>query len=256
MQSTPIAIAGDWHGNLGWARQVVRSAAEQGVQTILQVGDFGALWPGRGKGRFEARLNYYLQQAGLRLIFIGGNHDNWAELGKLPVGDDGLAPLLSNIKYLPRPGRTIVHGLVVGGLGGAFSIDHQYRTEGKDWWTNEEPTRNELEDLVKGGPLDLLLTHDVPAGINLELTFELPDAITVQANRTRDLLAEAVARTRPSIVFCGHWHQRTTELINTGTKEPTTIEVLDMDGSRDGNAVVLHNDHGSLKAEGLRIVSG
>ena len=55
MQSTLIAVSGDWHGNLGWARQVVRSAADRGVRTILQVGVFGALWPGRGKGRFEVR---------------------------------------------------------------------------------------------------------------------------------------------------------------------------------------------------------
>lgn len=255
MQSAPIAVAGDWHGNLSWARSVVRSAAEQGVQTILEVGDFGALWPGRGKGRFEARLNHYLQQANIELIFIGGNHDNWAELEKLPVGEDGLAPLLSNIKYLPRPGRTFVHGLVVGGLGGAFSIDYQYRTEGKDWWINEEPTSNDLQGLVNGGPLDLLLTHDAPSGIVLESAFELPDNIVARATRTRDLLAAAVVSTRPSIVFCGHWHQRTSGLINAGAGEPSSIEVLDMDGSRHGNVVLLQTKYGLLRVEALRIVS-
>jgi len=253
MHRRPIAVAGDWHGNLGWARNVVQSAAAQGVQTILQLGDFGALWPGRGKGRFEARLNYYLQQANIQLIFIGGNHDNWADLEKLPVGKDGLAPLLSNIKYLPRPGRTIVHGLVVGALGGAFSIDYQYRTEGRDWWANEEPSRNDLEGLVNGGLLDLLLTHDVPSGINLDSAFDLPEDIIALANRTRDLLTEAVSRTRPTIVFCGHWHQRATGLINFDDGGTTSVEVLDMDGARFGNAVLVRGGPAGADVEELPV---
>lgn len=254
MNSGAVAVTGDWHGNLGWARDVVRSAARHGVGTILHVGDFGALWPGRAKGRFEARLNYDLQQAGIQLIFIGGNHDNWAELEKLPVTADGTASLLSNIKYLPRPGRTLVHGLTVGGLGGAFSIDYQYRTEGKDWWANEEPTQGDIEELASGGPLDILLTHDAPAGIELESAFDLPEDIIIRARTTRDLLAEATTRIRPGIVFSGHWHQRTTGFVYPGTGAPIRVEVLDMDGSRFGNTVLFRVGPGGLEVEKLPVL--
>lgn len=239
MDGNPIVVAGDWHGNVGWARQVIRSGAYHGARTILQVGDFGALWPGKLKGRFEARLNYYLQQHHVQLIFIGGNHDNWAELQEPPVGADGLAPLLSNIKYPPRPGRTTVNGLTVGGLGGAFSVDYQYRVESKDWWAEEDLTTDDVEQFVRGGSVDVLLTYDVPADVPVASTLELPDQIVERANRTRTLLGEAIAAVRPPHVFCGHWHQRVTTHLSHVKGPQTRVDVLHTDGSVDGNAVLL-----------------
>lgn len=238
-EGTAIAIAGDWHGNLGWARDAVHSAARHGVRTVLQVGDFGARWPGKLKGRFESRLNFYLQQLDMKLIFIGGNHDNWAELETLPAGENGLAALLSNISYLSRPGRTTVNGLTIGGLSGAFSVDYQFRTEGKDWWANEDVTELHVDKLVQGCPVDVLLTHDVPAGIPVQAGLSLPPEISARANRTRDLLRNAVDAIGPSQVFCGHWHQRLTVLEHRPGNRPTTVHVLDMDGARDWNLVLL-----------------
>lgn len=80
-----------------------------------------------------------------------------------------------------------MEGLVVGGLGGAFSVDYHHRTEGKDWWPNEEPTQEEAEKLVAGGPLDILITHDAPSGVPLKGDFQLQPELTKQAERTRIL---------------------------------------------------------------------
>lgn len=253
MNSAPIVVAGDWHGNLGWARTVVRSAAWQGVKTILQVGDFGALWPGKMNGRFEARLNLYLEASDIRLIFIAGNHDNWAELEKLPIDEDGLATLRSNIKYLPRPGRTTVQGLTVGGLGGAFSVDFRYRTEGKDWWAIEDLAPDHVAEFIAGGPVDILLTHDVPAGIQLRSGLNLPADVSARANVTRELLTQAVAATRPAHVFSGHWHQRRIDEIMHPDGSTTRVDVLNMENSRDGNAVLLWPGETPLRIEPLRI---
>ncbi len=246
-------MAGDWHGNLGWARTVVRSAARHGVKTILHVGDFGALWPGKMKGRFEARLNHYLEDSNIQLIFIAGNHDNWAELEKLPIKADGLATLRSNVRYLPRPGRTIVQGLTVGGLGGAFSVDFRYHTEGKDWWANEDLTAEHVAEFIAGGPVDILLTHDVPAGVQLRSGLRLPGDILALANVTRELLAQAVACARPAHVFSGHWHQRRIDEIMRPDGGTTRVDVLNMENSRDGNAVLVWPGGRPLRVEPLRI---
>ena len=189
----------------------------------------------------------------MELIFIGGNHDNWTELEKLPVGSDGLAPLHSNIKYLPRPGRTTLHGLVIGGLGGAFSVDCQYRTEGKDWWVNEEPTVGHLQQLMQAGPIDVLLAHDVPSGVPLKPGLALNDELGSRANRTRELVAEAVRALQPRAVFCGHWHQRTSNHIEHDSGAITRIEVLDMDGSVLGNTVLLSHKGGVSSVEPLKV---
>jgi hypothetical protein len=172
--SAPFVVAGDWHGNQGWAITAIQSAARAGARTILHVGDFGLDWPGAKRGRYEARLNKYLLDLGITLIVSGGNHDNWETLEKLPVEANGLATFRSNIGVLPRGGRAEISGLVVGALGGAFSVDQDHRAQGRDWWSNEEPTPEEALILVAGGPLDVLITHDAPAGVPLKGDFDLP----------------------------------------------------------------------------------
>ena len=80
----------------------------------------------------------------------------------------------------------MIGGLTVGALGGAYSVDQEYRTAGKDWWPNEEPTTSEARKLMNGGPVDVLITHDVPAGVTVEPMFVLPAEIRTKADCTRE----------------------------------------------------------------------
>jgi hypothetical protein len=65
---------------------------------------------------------------------------------------DGLATFRSSIRVLPRGGRTQISDLVIGALGGAFSVDQKHRTEGRDWWSNEEPTPEDARKLSREAP--------------------------------------------------------------------------------------------------------
>lgn len=129
------------------------------------------------------------------LVVSGGNHDNWDTLAKLPVEDDGMATWRSRIRVLPRGGRTKIEGLAVAALGGAFSVDYEHRTKGRDWWANEEPTAVEAIALVAGGPIDILITHDSPAGVPPKSDFDLPPELVEKAERTCILLREVVDAT-------------------------------------------------------------
>lgn len=254
LDSRPIAIFGDWHGSAGWALTAVRSAAREGARTALHVGDFGLDWPGAKRGRYESKLNKYLVGLGVTLIVSGGNHDNWETLAKLPVGKDGTATFRSNIKILPRGGRTVVEGLAVGALGGAFSVDYEHRTEGKDWWANEEPTLDEASALIAGGdPLDVLITHDAPAGVPLSSDFELRSELIQKAERTRLLLREVVDSSAVPHVFCGHWHQRRIHELVHPDGRVTRVDVLNMENSRLGNGVLVWPGHAPLRIEPLTI---
>lgn len=235
-----MAIAGDLHGDLQWARRLIRSARAAGARTIFVVGDLGVLFPGRGKGRYEAKLNRYLSQFGMELVFIDGNHDNHNDLRELKVEGDGLARVKENIKYLPRGGRITLQGLHIGGLGGAFSVDYEWRTPGVDWWPDiEEVKAVDVEKLVAKGALDIMLTHDVPAAIQLMGDFELSDETIARAQVSRDLLQGAVDAIRPAYVFCGHWHQRHIGVVAHADGFQTRVDVLDMNGSQSGNAVLV-----------------
>ncbi|HEX9087412.1 MAG TPA: metallophosphoesterase [Arthrobacter sp.] len=251
----PIGVCGDWHGSVGFSLDAVRAAAKNGVRTMVHVGDMGLDFPGPKRGRYEARLNRLLVEKGVTLIVSPGNHDNWDTILKLPVGPDGLAVWRSNIPILPRGGRTVIEGLTVGGLGGGYSVDQHWRTVGKDWWADEEPTQEEADKLVAGGPVDVLVTHDVPSGISLTAgDFDLAPEVQERANQTRLLLRNVVDTLAPPLVFSGHWHQRrVAEVLHGDSGKTTTVHVLADENSRAGNAVLLWPD--TLKVEPL-IITG
>lgn len=248
----PIAIFGDWHCNAGWAVTAIRSSVREGALTMLHVGDFGLDWPGRNRGRYEDKLNKVLAGLGANLIVSGGNHDNWETLNKLHFGEDGTAFVRPHIQVLRRGGRTLVEGLVVGALGGAFSVDYERRTAGKDWWANEEPAPEEANSLIAGGPLDILITHDAPSGIPLK-GVELRPELSSKAERTRTLIREVVDSTAVPHLFCGHWHQRSTNYVTRSDGSATRVDVLDMENSREGNGVLVWPGELPLRIEPLII---
>lgn len=69
-----IGIVGDTHGNMSWVcNDVIPHAVKHGVDTLVQVGDFGFIWKGPDYPRNLHKLNRHLQRAGLRLVFLPGN---------------------------------------------------------------------------------------------------------------------------------------------------------------------------------------
>ncbi|OOP59424.1 hypothetical protein BMF89_20525 [Arthrobacter sp. SRS-W-1-2016] len=252
-RSLPIAVFGDWHRHLGMGLAAIRAAADAGVTTLIHVGDFGVDWPGAERGRYEKRLNALLLERGMTLLVSPGNHDNLSSINLLEVQEDGLISWRSNIKVLPKGGRTVIDGLRVGGLGGAFSVDKARRREGRDWWANEEPTVAQAERLIAGGDLDVLITHDVPAGVPMKPGLDLSPEIVAQADRTRILLRETVDRLYPRHVFCGHWHQRVISEIEHPDGRVTRVDVLASEQSKAGNGVLVYPGEPPLRIEPLLI---
>lgn len=250
----PLAVVGDVHGDIQWLKDVALSCARKNVRTILQVGDLGLDWPGRNRARMEKRLERFLADEGMTMVTCGGNHDNWDTLSTLPIQPDGLATWRPHIRFLPRGGRTTIEGLTVGGLGGAFSVDGPpLRTEGKDWWANEEPTMEEARNLVAGGRVDILLSHDVPAAVPMQSEMDLPADVLARANGTRDLLQLVVDELKPRHVFAGHWHVRVTHELRHASGESTRVDVLAHEYQRLGNAVLVGPGPLPLSIEPLHV---
>ncbi|MCC3299323.1 metallophosphoesterase family protein [Arthrobacter caoxuetaonis] len=250
-ETNHIVLAGDWHGNVRWMQRALQRIRGAGHRKILHVGDLRVLWPesvdgplspaeaelipgARDYDAFTVTLCKLLEQYGMDMLFVDGNHDNHPALRALPRDEDGFGIISDRLKYIPRGHRFSIGGVRFAGLGGAFSINKQYLTQGLNWWPEEVLTRDDI-DTLGSGPVDVLLTHDVPAGIDLRKMFRLPEALERESHAGRILLRDAVRSTDPSLVFSGHWHQRTTQVI-PGSR--TTVHVLDMDG-RGGNFAVL-----------------
>ena len=97
-----FALAGDWHGNADFAEAVLRECHARGVDTIVQLGDFG-FWPGRRGEVYLERLSKVTQELGVQLLWIDGNHEDFDTLDLLETDEStGLRSLSGNIHHLPR----------------------------------------------------------------------------------------------------------------------------------------------------------
>ncbi|MGK3708650.1 metallophosphoesterase family protein [Arthrobacter sp. IK3] len=260
-ETAKIVLAGDWHGNTVWMKKTLQRISAAGYRTVIHVGDLRVLWPEAIDGPLtpdEAALipgaRYYdaftvtlcrvLEELDMNMLFVDGNHDHHTALRALPLDRDGFGIISARLKYIPRGHRFTIGGVRFAGLGGAFSINRRFLTRGESWWPEEVLTPGDV-DALGTDPVDVLVAHDVPAGVDLRKTLVLPDAIERESYSGRLLLLDAVRNTDPALVFSGHWHQRTSQVLPGST---TTVHVMDMDG-RTGNLAVL--DLATLQVRGL-----
>ena len=176
-----MLVAGDTHGNTAWVEGLIRTAAEESCPIVIQVGDFG-YFPGPShRPRFLTAADTACSVHGVELWFIDGNHDDHFALAEHRQSDTPVA-LTDHVAYIPRGARVALGGVSFGFLSGTFSVDWRDRTHGIDWWPSETTGADDVERLG-GEPLDVLVTHDAPAGIDLA-SWQLPGSGSGSA-RTR-----------------------------------------------------------------------
>jgi len=249
-----IGVAGDWHGNTGWAVRAIRRICAQlpgdGPRIVLHLGDFG-IWPDRRGTEFLARTDAALADAGAQLWFVDGNHEDHGMLGRLTPGPDGRSPVTGRIWHLPRGYRWQWHGRRWLALGGAVSLDRAERTAGRDWFADEEISAGQAAAAVAGGRADVLVSHDCPAGIEHAFTAVPPAwsrSDVARSERHRERLAGVAAAVRPAVLLHGHLHEYYQRTVDLGWG-PVAVTGLDCDNAQQGNWGIL--DVTSLRWERL-----
>jgi hypothetical protein len=111
-----VAFAGDWHANTRWSIAAIAYAADHGADVIVHLGDFGYEF----RSAFVSGLDRALTRAGLRLLFVDGNHENFPTLLRYPVSGNGLRQLSGRIWHLPRGYRG--SGWASGGWPGRSAL--------------------------------------------------------------------------------------------------------------------------------------
>jgi hypothetical protein len=234
-----VAVAGDWHGHTWWAIKLIQAARADGVTQILQLGDFG-VWPGPTGKRYLDRLQKTCEEEGVEVWFVDGNHEDFVQLLAKPKDELGRGIVRPNLLHLPRGHRWKWGDRSWLALGGAASIDKAVRTEGKDWWPEEELTRAQADAAIASGPADVMVCHDYPAKVVHSFgprpkSWALEDV--ARSERHSQLIQEVVDAVRPGYFLHGHLHrlyQRQTDM-GWGSVEVTG---LDCDGT-PGNWVYL-----------------
>lgn len=204
-----VLVVGDSHGDFRFMeRDVIPHAVENGIGTAFQVGDFGFVWDNDivAVMRTLTRLNDMLIEAGIKIHFLGGNHENWFMLDHLARrcehrSPEGHFPLASHILYTGRTSSWTWDGVRIAAISGAVSIDRAFREEGVSWWQSEVLSDDEAEAAKHIGPVDLLLSHDAP--LNIPLGGLVPD-VPSQINRA--LMTDIGEALTPAWWIHGHYH--------------------------------------------------
>ena len=220
-----VTLAGDWHGDAGWAGHAAEQAAAIGSRLIVQLGDFG-VWPGStGEGYLDA-VEAECRRHGVTVLFIDGNHEDFDRLARYPVAPCGLRPVRPSVWHLPRGTRWVWRGRVWLAVGGAVSVDRAMRTPGATWWRQETLKPDEAEAIIAGGPADIMVTHDRPVMAQIALG-ERPGAWHARglangwaredlcaADAHSALLQTVVDAAQPTRLFHGHMHDRYDTLVD------------------------------------------
>lgn len=201
---TVVRLIGDVHGKFKPYRKLIRD-----IPFSIQVGDMGV-----GFRRNHGDMAWYSNppfdaMSEGRHLFIRGNHDN--------------PEVCRRQKYWIPDGALLPEGIYC--LGGAVSIDRAYRTEGLDWWPDEECSYAELERMIDeyaSFKPEIVITHDCPASVANEILAAFNMRKIEDGSRTRVALERMLERHRPRKWFFGHWH-----VSLTFERDATTFQCLD-----------------------------
>lgn len=244
-----LLVCGDTHGNNAWWARLVNYAAKGQVDAIMQVGDFG-YWEHQREGReFLERTSKKAVQAGITIYWIDGNHENHPLLWqKYPPGKDGFCEIRERLVYVPRGHSWTWGGKKMLALGGAYSVDQDWRKDaekqwnqpGTLWWPTELITSEDVEKAERAGKVDILFSHDCPWGVDLPgIGGDFP-----VSDLNRQALRKVVNTTLPNRVYTGHYHMRVSGKIDIPYQDKggdlswhhVQVETLAHDGAWDHTA--------------------
>lgn len=204
-----VRLVGDIHGNFNeysfYTLGVGRTRHMGDVAPpdySVQVGDFGI---GFYTPYWHESVNDWMKvHTGHR--FVRGNHD-----------DPAMCKTMAGY---------IADGTVEGDVmfvGGAYSIDKDWRTPGIDWWPDEELSYEELDKMfdkyVETKPR-VMITHDCPTHVSYEMFISKGlgmENVPVIQTRTAQAFQAMWEEHKPEEWYFGHWHNTRTMTLD-GTK--------------------------------------
>jgi hypothetical protein len=185
-----MIFIGDVHGKFREYTGLLKLYKDQ---PSIQVGDFGIGFGFGVSGEPMPIPNHW---------FIRGNHDN-------PEKCRERSDYLGEFGYREDLGIFFVSG--------AFSIDRYLRTEGVDWWPDEElDYRQSLEAITLYEKIkpEIVVTHDCPNSCG---TFVKPAHKVLIPSATGEMLEQMYQIYAPKIWIFGHYHVPFSKIIDKTT---------------------------------------
>lgn len=186
-----ILITGDIHNDFGVLNEIIN---KKKPELVICCGDFG-YWP---KVKWGKPLSMIKRQDATILWCDGNHEDHWS------LKERKSNEIEKGIIYMPRGSiYTLPDGRNIMFMGGAFSIDKEWRQIGVDWFPEETITQKDLMGLpdIK---VDILISHTCSTELLPEMLVLNPWKINDPSN---DALSEVWKQYKPDLWYFGHWHQ-------------------------------------------------
>lgn len=174
--------------------------------TLIILGDFGYIFAPKPSITEEIDLEMF-KDFGFTTAFIDGNHDNHPRINAFPEAQwhGGKVHQINESLYHLCRGEVFQFGdKKIMTIGGAASIDKEWRVEGESWWATELLSKadedNIFDNLEKNKDIDIILTHTCPTDMIPYLGY-FP-----KLDPTNKVLQEVWDRTSADWYF-GHFHE-------------------------------------------------
>lgn len=238
-----ILMVGDTHGNADHVEWAASIAEDIKADAIFQLGDFG-YWEHGDDGSFLDKCNAIAGDYGMPIYWLDGNHENHTWLREryinntdVPRDEYGFVRIRKHLFHAPRAHTWTWNGVKFMALGGAYSVDKDWRLSGEKkkrrqaraevngrvqaggavpdvvrwvaesgepllWWPEEEISDEEVALAMEVDKVDVLLTHDKPL-------FSSPDwnrknDLTSMDNQTK--VQKVMEHLQPLVLLHGHLH--------------------------------------------------
>ncbi len=177
-----IYTTGDTHGTIDIHKLSAANFPEGNTLTkkdvLIVTGDFGLIW---NNDKTDLWWQKWLAEKPWTTVFVDGNHENHKLLSELKTvkkfGSD-VGKVNDSIFHLRRGRVYKINGEKILTIGGAESIDKEWRVEGVSWWPEELISRKEedqiLDLLAHDTKFDYVITHTVPKTV---FDFMFPNSI-------------------------------------------------------------------------------
>lgn len=231
MSINDIFFLGDVHSRVDVVTETMTLAAEHGIDTIIQVGDFWCYRPDAITEIRRQRHNIYQRyRIDMTIHFIDGNHEDYRIINPhgLPqeFGDGTMI-------YHPRGDVSEINGIVVGFFGGAVSVNRDRQIPGTSWFKDEFPTPGDVERARQSFSqgIDLLVTHEIPERAVGQVIHPGINPTVYDAHIVREQVDKVLESSGAPVVVHGHWHTPTTGTYDHGDVTVVSMGMEDRRGS-------------------------
>lgn len=191
-------FVGDIHAEFGLFNTLIN---KKQADIVIQCGDNAYFWTGeQNKEKIKPGKS--------QVYLLPGNHEDW-NLFESTLGRRGLKPIEveRNIFYCPIGSHIIVEGTRIIFIGGADSIDKQFRTIHSTWFPQETLGQADfffLEENYKDNMPTIIASHTCPHGFDVKVN---PWNYAKTEDPTRDVLYMIQKQVKPYEWYFGHWHR-------------------------------------------------